>query len=812
MHRSDGLLILELEPLSQEPDPTMRFYHLAKSAAINIRKAKDFDELLGLLVNEIRKLTGYDRVLIYRFDLDYSGEVIAESKEEHLESLLGLHYPDTDISEIARKLYYKNWLRIIVDLNAEPVPIIASANAIEEKPLDLSFSVLRSVSQYHVRYLQNMGVTASLAISLINSDNLWGMIVCHHYSPKHINYETRKICEFLGQIMSVEIVNKHDKYLKKAQDKIKDSQSSLKKHVLAGYQSLSNTFVEDEQNLLDLVNAQGAVICLGDRISTIGVCPPQSFINSFLIWLEREACEVFHSNCLNKVYPDAIAVKDQASGALSISIALNYSTYHIIWFRQELIQTVNWAGDPNNLFDVIDENEPSLKRSFALWKETVKAKSLPWIDVEIEAAVELRSTLMLAALEFSQQSLKQEAERSQIASQAKSSFLARMSHELRTPLNAILGCTQLMHYDDSQDPQNHEFNEYVNIISNSSEHLLSLIDDVLEMSKIELGKIVLEESIFDLGLSLKRMQEIMEVKAKAKSLQLIFVIHPSLPQYVKSDERKIRQVLMNLIGNAIKFTDNGYIMVRISSGVTELESPKVAIHFEVEDTGKGIAPEEIDKLFKAFVQTASGRESQTGTGLGLVISQQFVHFMGGAIAVTSNLGKGSIFQFNIIAEKAPNDAMKAPQKTVPEILSPVFTKTQTQPDASINKEISTLRILLVEDNQFNQMIALRLLAKLGYKADCAMNGFEVLKALEIKSYDLILMDVQMPEMDGLEATRRIRLLEKASDSSSRVVIVAMTANVMAEDRENCFAIGMDNFISKPVRIEHLAEVLKKYRR
>jgi len=155
--------------------------------------------------------------------------------------------------------------------------------------------------------------------------------------------------------------------------------------------------------------------------------------NSFLIWLEREACEVFHSNCLNKVHPDAIAIKDQASGALSISIALNYSTYHIIWFRQELIQTVNWAGDPNNLFDVIDENEPSPKRSFSLWKETVKAKSLPWIDVEIEAAVELRSTLMLAALEFSQQSLKQEAERSQIASQAESSFLARMSHELRTP-------------------------------------------------------------------------------------------------------------------------------------------------------------------------------------------------------------------------------------------------------------------------------------------------------------------------------------------------------------------------------------------
>ncbi len=808
IHRSDGLLILEMEPLLKDSDPNFGFYFLAKSAAASIRKAESFEEMSNLLAQQVRKITQLDRVMIYRFDLDNSGIVIAEEKDEHVESFLGLHFPAADIPELARKLYYKSWIRQIVDVNSYPVPIIPSNNPITQETIDLSFSTLRSVSPIHIKYLQEMGVSASFSISLINDDKLWGMIVGHHFSPRYIEYEIRKTCEFLGQVMSIEIVNKFERQLKIVQEKIKITQARLKKNILHLDQSINRIFSQDVENILDLVNAQGAVVCLGDRISKIGICPPQRFLTSLILWLENKSEDVFHTNYLSQLYPESLSIKDIASGILAISISLNYTSYHIIWFRGEVIQTVNWAGDPSIL--TLD-GELSPHRSFELWKEIVNAKSLPWDEMEIEAAVELRGTLMLAALEFSQQSLKQEAEQSQIASQAKSNFLARMSHELRTPLNAILGCTQLMHYEDFQDLHNHEFNEYVDIISHSSEHLLSLIDDVLEMSKIESGKTVLEESIFDFGLSLKMLQEIMEVRAKAKSLQLIFVMHPSLPQYIKSDERKIRQVLMNLIGNAIKFTDNGYIMVRISSGVTELESPKVVIHFEIEDTGKGIAPEEIDKLFKPFVQTASGRESQVGTGLGLAISQQFVQFMGGEISVNSTLGKGTVFQFNVTAEEMPNDAIKTPQKKASEVSPKSVIKVQIQPDSIINKEISNLRILLVEDNQFNQMIALRLLAKLGYQADCATNGLEVLKALEIKTYDLILMDVQMPKMDGLEATRRIRLLEKESDSSNRLVIVAMTANAMAEDRENCFAIGMDDFISKPIKMEYLGEILEKYR-
>lgn len=819
IHRSDGLLILELEPISQEQPPTLGFYYLAKASAINVRQAEGFDETSELLVKEIRKITGYDRVLIYKFDLDNSGVVIAENKAEHLESLLGLHYPAFDIPTMARQLYYRNWLRLIVNLNYEPVPIVPENNPLTNKPLDLSLSTLRSVSNFHVKYLQKMGVTASLGISLINSGRLWGLIVCHHYSPKYIDYETRKTCEFLGQIMSVEIVNKHDQHLKRSQEKIKNIQLKLKQNILSGYHSIDRTFSNDTDSLLSLVNAQGAVICLGNHISMVGVCPSSTFVNSLVTFVIKKAQDVLHTNCLSEIYPEALAIKEQVSGLLSISISLNHTSYHIIWFRPEIVQTVDWAGDPSKLvdIDVEESTDPSPRRSFELWKETVKAKSLPWDEVEVEAALELRSTLMLAALEFSQQALKQEAEHSEVANQAKSKFLARMSHELRTPLNAILGCTQLM---QNQDSPNQEFGDYVNIISHSSEHLLKLIDDVLEISKIEAGKLVIEKSLFDFHLFLNNLQEMLRLKAQDKNLQLIFALHPNLPKHIQADEGKVRQILLNLLGNAIKFTDQGYVILRVSLITPEIESAEVTIHFEIEDTGKGISPEEIDNLFEAFVQTASGRESQTGTGLGLVISQQFAQFMGGQISVKSTLGRGTTFQFDIIVEKTSGESSELifPDKRETTSFKKsrlVINQLTSQQDIAKNIAkrdiVDSWRILLVEDNEFNQMIALRLLAKLGYQADCAVNGAEVLDAIKQKDYDLILMDLQMPVMDGLEATRRIRLLERGNGFNHRIKIIAMTANAMAEDREKCMLMGMDDFISKPVRIETLAAVLERHK-
>ena len=808
VHRSDGLLILEVEPLLKDSNSDLDFYHLAKASALKIRKSNDFLEMSDLLVKEIQKITQYDRVLLYRFEPDQSGVIVAEAischKDQLLEPFLGLHYPASDVPAQARKLYYNNWLRLIVDLNCQPVSLIPANNPITNDPLDLSFSVLRSVSPIHVKYLNNMGISASLSISLINAQKLWGLIVCHHYSPKYINYETRKICEFLGQIMSVEIVNKHEKSLQK----VKSVQIKLKQNILADNQILSQALLQDRENLLNLVNAQGVVISFGDQISKIGEVPDQESISKLIEWLRtNNSQDIVCTNCLSELYPDANSIKEQASGLLAISIFLNYTAYHIIWFRPEVIQTVSWAGDPNKPMQIEADGSISLspRRSFELWKETVREKSLFWEQVEIESALELRGTLMLVALDFSQQALKQESNRADVANRAKSEFLARMSHELRTPLNAILGCTQLMNRDTALTS---ELDEYVHIISDSSEHLLSLIDDILEVSKIEAGQITLEETGFDFHLFLHSILEMQQIRAQSKKIQLTCEISPDLPQYINADERKLRQILLNLLGNAIKFTDEGSVILRASLFNTDLSSATSIIRFEIEDTGQGIDAEDLDKLFQAFIQTASGKKIQEGTGIGLAISQKFANCMGGSITATPNLGKGITFKLDIPVRRLASIDSKGKQKINLSPTSSVIVKKERN-----ENQAKSLRILLAEDNPFNQMIALKLLAKLGYQADCALNGVEVLKSIEQKSYDLILMDLQMPEMDGLETTRQIRQMESArgvSNLTNQIKIVAMTANVMNEDRENCLKVGMNDFISKPVRSEEIAKTLKRW--
>lgn len=372
------------------------------------------------------------------------------------------------------------------------------------------------------------------------------------------------------------------------------------------------------------------------------------------------------------------------------------------------------------------------------------------------------------------------------ANRAKSAFLASMSHELRTPLNAILGFSQILSASNSLTAQERE---QIEIVNRSGQHLLELINDILSMSKIEAGRITLNESSFDLYELLGSVQELLELKAKSKGLQLIFEYANDMPPYIQTDESKLRQVLINILGNAIKFTQNGIVSLRVS---VANELHPLTIQFAVSDTGIGIAPEEIDMLFEPFVQTKTGQKSIEGTGLGLPISREFVKLMGGNISVSSTLGQGSIFTFDIKAKVV--DA------------ADIETRLTSRLVIGLEPNQPKFRILIVEDIEQNRLLLVQMLTPLGFELREAINGEAAVEIWQSWQPDLILMDMKMPVKDGYEATKCIRESPNGKDT----YIIALTASAFDEQREDILKAGCNDFVSKPFRGEILYEKIAFY--
>jgi len=459
----------------------------------------------------------------------------------------------------------------------------------------------------------------------------------------------------------------------------------------------------------------------------------------------------------------------------------------------------------------VPDGDPDARRAWAQMRMAIRDRGrgmyeLEWGNGMVVDAVERRMpdggiVSVIRDITAAERELARAKAAAEAANESKSRFLAAMSHEMRTPLNAVLGMNRLM----LKSPLNEEQRRYAQMIRSSGQALLELINDILDLSKIEAGRMELEIVDFSPSTTVESVVTMLAPRAQAKRLELALQVDPLLPPALRGDPLRLRQVVLNLVGNALKFTERGGVRVHVHA--KPLGDERVELHIAVRDTGIGIAPEALPKLFARFVQADSTTSRRYGgTGLGLAISAEMVALMGGRIDVHSELGQGSTFEVVLPMTLGDAEAVDSPLAGPDTTLDTLPDGTTVPQPPAARAATARLKVLVAEDNEVNQLLIQALLNEMGHECDIVGNGREAVDRLQQHRYDLVLMDVQMPEMDGEAATRAIRALPGAA---SRVPVIALTANAMVEDREAYLRCGMDDFVLKPVHPPQLQAAIAR---
>ncbi|KST69556.1 ATP-binding protein [Mastigocoleus testarum] len=651
VHLYDELVILELEP-AQETEYVnfIKFYNLVNSCVAKLQNTISLSDTCNIVVNEVKKLTGFERVMVYRFNDDGSGNVIAESKIGEIVSYLGLRYPATDIPLPARKLYVNNWLRIISNVDYKPVEITPALNPLTNRIVDLSFSTLRSVSPVHLEYLKNMGVTASMSISIIRNKQLWGLIACHDSRPKYVSYEVRTACEFLGKILSAELLEKQDNEELDYKIKIQNIPKSFIESI-AQNNNFIDTLVQEEEKLLDIVSATGVVVSDGDDLISTGNVPEKSEIQNILDWLEYQTEDnIYYTNSLPTVYPQAKEYQKSASGLLALAISKIQRNY-ILWFRPEVIQTVNWGGNPVKQVENLPDGEVRIhpRKSFELWQETVKNSALPWKKCEIDAVAELRTAIISIVLSKADELAKVnlELERS---NDELDSFAYIASHDLKEPLRGIHNYSSFL-MEDYEDVLDEEGISKLQTLIRLTQRMEDFIDSLLHFSRLGRAELSLQKT--DLNELLDGVIDLIRVSQPETSLEIS--VPRRLPN-ISCDRIQINELLVNLISNAVKYNKNSCKQVEIGfiDTVEQLDpSLRQNMQFHdrvvlyVKDNGIGIPQKHYENIFRIFKRLHGKKAYGGGTGAGLTIAKKIIERHNGEIWLESEVGVGTTFFFTL---------------------------------------------------------------------------------------------------------------------------------------------------------------------
>ena len=782
-HQSGASLIVELEEIQESAPRAEKLYDTLRNFAIGMHKAKGFTDIFEHVVAGIREVSGFDRVKLYRFDEDWHGEVVAESRADFMPSYKGLHFPASDIPEQARKLYMKSYLRLIASTTYKPVPLVPPLNPATKAPLDMSLSVLRSVSPVHIQYLENINVRASMSVSIIQNGHLWGLIACHHNAPLHVPYQVRNICEIMGHIFSAQLSTMEDFSKREDQDR-RDALVRKLSVALDSNPRIDRLMAHSHALAREALSADGLAVKTFVHVLQYGDVPPQDVLGALMDWLKQKGDdEIFYTDDAQKHFPDVPVLQSLRGGILAVPIRPRSQDY-IVWFPNAIVKEVSWAGNPEKSAEETKAGYRLTPRSsFELWKQEVRHRSAVWSDGDVKTARAVAAVLL--------ESEKLNAEQANVA---KTEFLANMSHEIRTPMNVIIGLSRIL---AESRPLTERQKQFVKTLQISADGLLILINDLLDISKIESRSLELEEIPFSLNQLLQEVISMMSVKAVEKGILVTLKEASGSGKVYVGDPGRMRQIILNLCSNALKFTEKVSIDLTVhaeASGDPDIE--KVCI--TIRDTGIGIAPDKLDLIFHKFVQAdAAVSRKYGGTGLGLAITKMLAEAMGGEVNVTSREGEGSEFVVCVFLKVASQGKAETPASPVME--RPWMAERPL--------------VLLVEDYEPNILVASTFLENGGFDCHVARSGIEAVERVKAGHYFAVLMDVQMPGLSGLEATQMIREHEQ-KNNLRRIPIIGMTAHALAGDRERCLAAGMDEYLSKPVSgaaLEGKLELFKKAR-